>query len=66
MISRPAAGSLYNAVFYLCGLSVLALIAYGLIPDTLESYEYNEYFGQQGKIVIPCGRSKRSWLRARW
>ena len=53
MISRPAAGSLYNAVFYLCGLSVLALIAYGLIPDTLESYEYNEYFGQQGENVIP-------------
>ncbi len=53
MLSRPVAGSLYNAVFHLCGLSVLALIAYGLIPDALESYEYNEYFGQQGKIVIP-------------
>ena len=53
MVSRPAAGSLYNAVFHLFGFVVLALIAYGLIPDALESYEIDEYFGQQGEIVIP-------------
>ncbi|MEM1047700.1 MAG: TRAP transporter large permease [Pseudomonadota bacterium] len=53
MIARPAAGSVYNAVFCFCGFVVLALIAYGLVPDALESYEFGEYFGQQGEIIIP-------------
>lgn len=53
MIARPAAGSVYNAVFCFCGFAVLALIAYGLVPDALESYEFGEYFGQQGEIIIP-------------
>ncbi len=53
MISRPVAGNVFNSVFSFCGLIVLSLIAYGLIPDALESYEFDEYFGQQGEIIIP-------------
>lgn len=53
MISRPIAGNIYNAAFSFCGLIVLGLIAYGLIPDAMEAYEYGEYFGQQGEIIIP-------------
>lgn len=52
MIARPRAGSVYNAVFSFCGLLVMALIAYGLVPDALESFEFDEYFGQQGEIII--------------
>ena len=52
-IARPAAGGVYNAVFLACGFCVLALIASGLIPDALESYRYDEYFGQHGEIIIP-------------
>ncbi len=53
LISRPTAGSVYNGVFNAFGFIVLSLIAYGLIPDAMESYEYDEYFGQQGEIIIP-------------
>ncbi|MCZ6858905.1 MAG: TRAP transporter large permease subunit [Alphaproteobacteria bacterium] len=53
MIARPTAGSFYNAVFHFSGLIVMALIAYGLIPDAWQSYESSEYFGQQGEITIP-------------
>jgi len=53
VISRPFAGAVYNAAFSFTGFIVLGLIAYGLIPDAMESYEYDEYFGQQGEIIIP-------------
>ncbi len=53
MISRPIAGNVFNALFSFSGLIVLSLIAYGLIPDAMESYEFDEYFGQQGEIIIP-------------
>ncbi|MEM8837514.1 MAG: TRAP transporter small permease subunit, partial [Pseudomonadota bacterium] len=53
MVARPIAGNIYNAAFNFCGLFVMSLIAYGLVPDALESYEFGEYFGQQGEIIIP-------------
>ena len=53
MIMRPAAGSFYNAIFTLCGLLVLSLIAYGLVPDAWESFETGEYFGQHNELIVP-------------
>ncbi|MEM8688551.1 MAG: TRAP transporter large permease, partial [Pseudomonadota bacterium] len=53
MTGRPIAGNVFNAAFSFSGLIVLSLIAYGLIPDAMESYEFDEYFGQQGEIIIP-------------
>ena len=52
MIRTPFAGSIFNAVFHLFGALVMGLIAYGLIPETLEAYEEAEYFGQQGELII--------------
>jgi C4-dicarboxylate transporter DctM subunit len=52
MIRRPTAGSVFNAVYTLCGVGVFSLIAYGLIPDAMEAYEYDEYFGQLGELIV--------------
>lgn len=52
MIRRPVAGSIYNTVFHLFGAVAFVLIAYGLIPETFEAYDEQEYFGQQGEIVV--------------
>lgn len=52
MIRYPFSGAIFNALFHLAGAGVLALLAYGLIPDTLDAYQTGEYFGQQGEIVI--------------
>ncbi len=52
MIRTPFAGSVFNAVFHLFGALVMGLIAYGLIPETVEAYEEAEYFGQQGELII--------------
>jgi C4-dicarboxylate transporter DctM subunit len=52
MIRRPTAGSIYNAVYMLCGIGVFSLIALGLIPDAIEAYQYEEYFGQLGELII--------------
>ena len=53
VVSRPTAGAFYNAIYQLLGFVALGLIAWGLISDAMESYEYDEYFGQQGEIIIP-------------
>ncbi len=52
-IRRPVAGSLYNAIFHLSSLIVMALIAFGLVPDAWASFESGEYFGRQNEIIIP-------------
>jgi C4-dicarboxylate transporter DctM subunit len=52
MIRRPTAGSIYNATYSLCGVGVFSLIAYGLIPDAIEDYRYEEYFGQVGDLIV--------------
>lgn len=52
MIRFPFSGSVFNAVFHLAGAGVLALLAYGLIPETIEAYESSEYFGQQGELIV--------------
>ena len=52
MVRYPFSGSVFNAVFNLFGALVMGLIAYGLVPETLEAYEEAEYFGQQGELII--------------
>ncbi|MGR3344293.1 MAG: TRAP transporter large permease subunit [Paracoccaceae bacterium] len=52
MIRRPTAGSVYNAVYTLSGVVVFSLISYGLVPDAIESYRYEEYFGQVGELIV--------------
>lgn len=52
-IKRPVAGNIYNSIFHLCGFIVMALIAYGLIPDAWDAFETGEYFGRQNEIIIP-------------
>jgi C4-dicarboxylate transporter DctM subunit len=52
MIRRPTAGSIYNAVYTLSGVLVFSLISYGLVPDAIETYQYDEYFGQVGELIV--------------
>jgi|GEM_PF-24760 len=51
-IKRPVAGNIFNGVFHISGLVVMALIAFGLIPDAWESFQSGEYFGRQDEIII--------------
>lgn len=53
MIARPVAGSVFNAAYCLAGAAVMGLIAWGLIPDAWETWEYDEYFGQVGELIVP-------------
>lgn len=52
MIHFPFSGAIFNALFHLAGAGVMALLAYGLIPNAIEAFRYDEYFGQKGELVI--------------
>ncbi|MFD0915409.1 TRAP transporter large permease subunit [Pseudahrensia aquimaris] len=48
----PAAAGLFFFVFHLVGAAIMALIAYGTLPDLQEAWIYDDYFGSQGDFAV--------------
>lgn len=49
----PAAAASIHFVFNLSGSAVMMLICVGVWPELLEAWEYNDYFGSNGDVVVP-------------
>ena len=50
---RPIAAACFDTLFNIAGAVVFALIAFAVYPDMIDAFVYDEYFGQQGELVVP-------------